>query len=173
MPLLHGVLDVFVYEAKVSDSCPQPWETAPRHRTCCVPAPCSPPSSTTTTPGHFVGAAQDLSSTYRIQVVGCMKRYICCGALPALAGSCDPYLCLDVGHTRCVNSNSRGWGHHNSTWLDTAVLLSTEPRAAVRSGRSPPSQPQSTCPPCCRVVVFLLQAVANALHRGHPQPSVE
>lgn len=43
---------------------------------------------------------QDLSSTYRIEVVGCMKRYICCGALPQLAGSCDPYLCLDVGNTR-------------------------------------------------------------------------
>lgn len=45
---------------------------------------------------------QDLASTYRIQVVGCMKRYICCGALPQLSGSCDPYLCLDVGRTRCA-----------------------------------------------------------------------
>jgi hypothetical protein len=33
-----------------------------------------------------------------------MKRYICCGALPQLAGSCDPYLCLDVGKTRYAPS---------------------------------------------------------------------
>jgi hypothetical protein len=51
---------------------------------------------------HLSSLQQDLTSTYRIQVVGCMKRYICCGALPQLSGSCDPYLCLDVGTTRYV-----------------------------------------------------------------------
>lgn len=129
MPLLHGVLDVYVHEATVSSSSPCPLRTAPRHCTC-FPAHCY-----THLAGHprsFLGAAQNLSSTYRIQVVGCMKRYICCGALPALAGSCDPYLCLDVGQTRCVNTQ-QGEGNQSTTWSgDAAALLSTA-KAAVCS----------------------------------------
>lgn len=44
--------------------------------------------------------ARDLPTTRRIEAVGILKRFVCCGMLPELAGSCDPYLCLDVGHTR-------------------------------------------------------------------------
>eukprot|EP00879_Flechtneria_rotunda_P013406 GHRR01013996.1.p1 GENE.GHRR01013996.1~~GHRR01013996.1.p1 ORF type:complete len:724 (+),score=209.94 GHRR01013996.1:247-2418(+) len=73
MPLLHGVLQVVVYEA------------------------------------------QNLPTTRRIQAVGCIKRYVCCGALPQLAGSCDPYLCLDVGNTRRVRSRFIQ-GTHNPVW---------------------------------------------------------
>jgi hypothetical protein len=44
--------------------------------------------------------AQGLPTTRKIQAVGALKRFVCCGMLPDLAGSCDPYLCLDVGSTR-------------------------------------------------------------------------
>eukprot|EP00882_Tetradesmus_deserticola_P024873 GHRQ01027215.1.p2 GENE.GHRQ01027215.1~~GHRQ01027215.1.p2 ORF type:complete len:112 (-),score=29.48 GHRQ01027215.1:318-653(-) len=73
MPLLHGALHVFVYQAT------------------------------------------NLAVTRRIQAVGCLKRYICCGMLPELSGSCDPYLCLDIGSTRRLRTRFIV-GTHNPDW---------------------------------------------------------
>eukprot|EP00882_Tetradesmus_deserticola_P025421 GHRQ01027922.1.p1 GENE.GHRQ01027922.1~~GHRQ01027922.1.p1 ORF type:complete len:406 (+),score=151.50 GHRQ01027922.1:296-1513(+) len=73
MPLLHGALHVFAYQAT------------------------------------------NLAVTRRIQAVGCLKRYICCGMLPELSGSCDPYLCLDIGSTRRLRTRFIV-GTHNPDW---------------------------------------------------------
>lgn len=62
-----------------------------------------------------VHEACDIATTRRIQAVGCLKKYVCCGMLPELSGSCDPYLCLDVGSTRRLRTRFIP-ASHNPVW---------------------------------------------------------
>lgn len=48
--------------------------------------------------------AKDLPHSLINQAGGLVKRVLCCNAGPSLVGSCDPYLCLDVGKTRRLRS---------------------------------------------------------------------
>lgn len=41
--------------------------------------------------------AKDLPVSFSNQATGFVKRVLCCGNLPELTGSVDPYVCLDVG----------------------------------------------------------------------------
>lgn len=59
-----------------------------------------------------VHEACDLVTTARIQTVGFLKKWVCCGMLPELSGSCDPYLCLDVGNTRRLRTRFIPATHH-------------------------------------------------------------
>lgn len=82
--------------------------------------------------------AVDLATTRGIQAVGCLKKYVCCGMLPDLAGSCDPYLRLNVGgtrrlHTRFIQSTQNPvWNERFEIFLaDEADELKVEIKVSV------------------------------------------
>lgn len=96
----------------------------------------------------FAHEATHLAVTRRIRAVGCLKRYVCCGMLPELSGSCDPYLCLDVGSTRrlrtrfIVGTHNPQWNEQHEVYVaDEAEQLTLE----VKVGRRKPAH-------CCHSV---------------------
>lgn len=62
---------------------------------------------------------------------GAVKRVICCGAGPHLVGSCDPYLCLDVGPTRRLRSSFCN-NTHNPVWNERARVYVADEAEELR-----------------------------------------
>jgi hypothetical protein len=61
--------------------------------------------------------ADNLPVTARIKATSFMKRYVCCGMLPDVVGSCDPYCCMDVGSTRRLRSTIKV-GQTSPEWYE-------------------------------------------------------
>lgn len=87
-----------------------------------------------------VHEAVDIATTVRIKTVGFLKKYVCCGMLPELSGSCDPYLCLDVGSTRRLRtrivaaSQHPVWNEKHEVYLaDEAEELKIEVKVGCAS----------------------------------------
>jgi len=85
--------------------------------------------------------AQDLPHSLINQAGGLVKKVLCCSAGPQLAGSCDPYLCLDVGKTRRLRSaiitstTNPKWDERASVYLaDEADTLKIEIKVDHSSG---------------------------------------
>eukprot|EP00879_Flechtneria_rotunda_P029307 GHRR01031655.1.p2 GENE.GHRR01031655.1~~GHRR01031655.1.p2 ORF type:complete len:100 (-),score=2.57 GHRR01031655.1:6-305(-) len=68
-----------------------------------------------------VHEGKDLPASIVTRTAGFLKRCICCNAGPELIGSCDPYLCLDVGNTRRFRS-SFVRSTHNPVWGECADI---------------------------------------------------
>lgn len=68
-----------------------------------------------------VHEGRHLPASLMTQASGALKRIVCCGAGPQLLGSCDPYLCLDVGNTRRLRS-SFCQSTHNPVWDERAEV---------------------------------------------------
>lgn len=69
---------------------------------------------------------RNLPASFVTKAAGVMKRFVCCNAGPQLLGSCDPYVCIDVGNTRRLRS-SFCQSTHNPTWNERAeVFLADE-----------------------------------------------
>jgi hypothetical protein len=53
----------------------------------------------------FVDRAEHLPTTFKTQCASFVKRVLCCGAGPALYGSCDPYAVLELQGTRRLRTS--------------------------------------------------------------------
>ncbi|WIA08753.1 hypothetical protein OEZ85_008176 [Tetradesmus obliquus] len=80
---------------------------------------------------------KDLPMSIANQATGFVKRVLCCNQLPELAGSVDPYVCLDVGSTRrlrssiCQSTNDPVWNERVEVYVaDEAEELRIEVKDA-------------------------------------------
>jgi hypothetical protein len=81
---------------------------------------------------------KDLPVSIANQATGFVKRVLCCNQLPELAGSVDPYVCLDVGNTRrlrssiCQSTNDPVWNERVEVYVaDEAEELRIEVKVRV------------------------------------------
>ena len=67
--------------------------------------------------------AENLPVTARIKATSFLKRYVCCGMLPDIVGSCDPYCTMSVGDTTrlrssiMVGSTSPEWNERSEVYV--------------------------------------------------------
>lgn len=110
-----------------------------------------------------VHEACDIATTARIQTVGFLKKYVCCGMLPDLAGSCDPYFCLDVGNTRRLRTRFIH-STHNPVWNEKhEVYLADEAneiKIEVKVSRISQQRNKQGSTICCACIgIFQVQAL--------------
>jgi hypothetical protein len=74
----------------------------------------------------IVHEAQYLPTSLSTRVGSLVKHALCCGYGPALVGSLDPYVCLDVGTTRRLRSSVVRASRHPRWNERCQVLLADE-----------------------------------------------